>query len=146
MKTYSQKTAEVKRNWYLVDGQDIPLGRLATMVAGLLTGKRKASYTPHIDGGDYVVVINAASVTLSGKKDDQKIYYRHSGYPGNLKQTTAKELRQQKPERLVEQAVGGMLAKNKLRSGRLERLKIYAQADHTHQAQQPKNYPPGGQS
>ena len=146
MKTYSQKSTEVERNWYLVDAKQMVLGRMATVVAGLLTGKSKPSYTPHIDGGDYVVVINAAEVKLSGNKETQKIYYRHSGHPGNLKQTSVQEVRRQRPERLVERAVYGMLAKNKLRAGRLQRLKVYGGAEHAHQAQQPQTYPLGGKS
>ena len=140
MKTYAQKPAEVQRRWYLVDASDRPLGRLATVVAGLLTGKRKASFTPHVDGGDFVIVINASKISLSGKKADQKIYYSHSGYPGSLKQITAGKLRETRPELLIEKAVYGMLAKNKLRAGRLIRLKIYPEAEHKHEAQQPQAY------
>ena len=144
LKTYSQKPAEVKRAWYLIDADGLVLGRLATVVAGLLTGKGKVSYSPHVDGGDHVVVINAASVKLTGNKEQQKIYYRHSGYPGNLKQATAAEVRAAHPKRLVEQAVRGMIAKNKLRAGRLERLRVFAGPDHNHQPQQPKVFKLGG--
>ncbi len=134
-KTKSQKPAEVKRSWHLVDAQGQVLGRLASQVTLLLMGKHKPSYTPHVDGGDYVVVVNAASVKVTGKKETDKIYYRHSGYLGGLKQQTLGEIRAKYPERLIEKAVYNMLPKNKLRSRRMKRLKVYAGADHKHESQ-----------
>jgi large subunit ribosomal protein L13 len=137
-RTYSQKPSEVTRAWYVVDAANIPLGRLATAVAGRLSGKLKPTYTPHIDGGDYVVVINGALVKLSGRKEEQKIYWRHSGYPGGIKSRTAAEVRARQPEFIVEHAVKGMLPKNKLAPGMLARLRVFAGAEHDHEAQQPQ--------
>lgn len=139
--TFVQKPAAVSRRWYLIDAAGQPLGRLATAAAGLLVGKHKPSYTPHVDGGDWVVVINAGQVRLSGSKEQAKTYYRHSGYIGNLRSRTAAQQRQRAPERLVESAVRGMLPKNKLQSPRLGRLKVYAGAEHPHQGQQPQAWP-----
>lgn len=137
-KTYSPKAAEIDRSWHLVDAQGVPLGRLSSQVARLLTGKHKPTYARHVDTGDFVIVINAEKTVLTGRKDDQKIYYRHSGKPGNLKQETAAELRQRRPARLVELAVRGMLPKNRLGRRQLRKLKVYAGPDHPHQAQQPQ--------
>lgn len=133
--TYMQKTAEVARDWHLVDAKDQILGRLATQIATKLIGKHKPTFTPHVDGGDFVVVVNAKEVAVSGNKEESKIYYRHSHKPGSLKQRTLSEMRASFPERVIEKAVFNMLPKNKLRSGRMTRLKVYAGADHKHQAQ-----------
>lgn len=123
-KTYQTKTSEVKRNWHLIDAKGKVLGRLATQIATLLQGKHKVVYTPHIDCGDYVVVVNARGIVLTGKKDEQKVYYRHSGYLGNLKEISVSKLRQDQPGRIIELAVSRMLPKNRLQSGRMRRLKI----------------------
>ena len=137
-KTYSQKTAEISREWFLVDASELPLGRIATIVADKLIGKSKPTYTPHIDNGDFVVVINAADTVLTGNKETGKIYYRHSGFPGGIKDATAAEVREKFPERLIEKAVQGMLPKNKLSAGRMARLRVFTGAEHTHTAQTPK--------
>ena len=137
-KTYSQKPSEVSREWFLVDAAELPLGRLATIIADKLIGKNKPSYTPHIDGGDYVVVVNAANLVVTGVKETGKIYYRHSGFPGGIKDATLAEVREKFPERIIEKAVQGMLPKNKLSADRMARLKIFAGAEHAHTAQTPK--------
>lgn len=137
-KTFSQKSADVTREWFVVDAAELPLGRIATIVADKLIGKNKPTYTPHIDGGDYVVVINAAQTVLTGNKETGKIYYRHSGFPGGIKDATAAEVREKFPERLIEKAVQGMLPKNKLSSERMNRLRVFPGAEHTHTAQTPK--------
>jgi len=137
-KTFSLKTADVSREWYLIDAADAPMGRVATQIANLLIGKSKPTYTPHIDGGDYVVVINASNTVVTGDKETDKVYYRHSGFPGGIKERTVKEVRERSPERLIEAAVKGMLPKNKLSSDRMARLRIFAGAEHTHTAQTPK--------
>lgn len=128
-----QKTSDVKREWHLVDAQDKILGRLATDIAQKLIGKHKKDYTPHIDSGDFVVVLNAAQIAVTGKKEEQKKYYRHSGFPGGLKVRTLGELRETFPERIIEKAVKNMLPKNKLQSPRMARLKVFAGAEHPHQ-------------
>lgn len=132
-KTYMQKTSDVKREWHIVDAQDKILGRLATDIAQKLIGKHKKEYTPHIDAGDYVVVINAEKIAVTGNKEEQKKYYRHSGFPGGLKVRTLGELRETFPERIIEKAVKNMLPKNKLQSPRMTRLKVYAGAEHPHE-------------
>lgn len=137
-KTYSQKPTEVSRRWILIDAASAPLGRVSTEIAKYLIGKYKPTYTPHIDGGDYVVVINAKDAVLTGDKETGKIYYRHSGFPGGIKDATAKEVREKFPERLIENAVKGMLPKNKLSPERMKRLKIYAGPEHNHAAQTPE--------
>jgi ribosomal protein L13 len=137
-KTYSQKPSEVKREWLLVDASELPLGRLATIIANLLTGKGKPTYTPHIDGGDYVVVINAKNTVVTGDKELQKVYYRHSGFPGGIKDARLEEVREKFPERIIENAVKGMLPKNKLQAERMKRLRVFAGSEHTHAAQSPK--------
>ncbi len=137
-KTYSQKPSEVNREWHLIDATELPLGRLSTVIATLLTGKSKPTYTPHIDGGDYVVVINAKDVPVTGDKELQKIYYRHSGFPGGIKDARLEEVREKFPERIIENAVKGMLPKNKLQAGRMARLKVFAGSEHAHTAQTPK--------
>jgi large subunit ribosomal protein L13 len=137
-KTFSQKTADVSREWFLVDAAELPLGRIATIIADKLIGKNKPTYTPHVDAGDYVVVINAALVPVTGNKEIGKIYYRHSGFPGGIKDATLKEVRERAPERIIEAAVKGMLPRNKLAAERLGRLRVFAGAEHTHTAQTPK--------
>lgn len=137
-KTFSQKTADIKRSWYLIDASEAPMGRVATHIANLLIGKSKPTYTPHIDGGDYVVVINAGKTVVTGDKETDKVYYRHSGFPGGIKERTVKEVRAKSPERLIEAAVKGMLPKNKLSSDRMARLRIFPGEEHTHSAQTPK--------
>lgn len=137
-KTYSQKPSEVVREWHLVDASELPLGRLSTIIATLLTGKSKPTYTPHIDGGDYVVVINAKDVPVTGNKELQKIYYRHSGFPGGIKDARLEEVREKFPERIIEASVKGMLPKNKLQADRMARLKVFAGSEHAHTAQTPK--------
>jgi len=138
MKTFVAKENEVNKRWFLVDAKDRVLGRLATQIAMRLRGKHKAIFTPHADTGDFVVVVNAGKVVLTGKKWDNKYYYRYSGYIGGLKQISAKKLREKKPEDLLRFAVKGMLPKNSLGRRQLRKLKIYAGTDHPHQAQQPE--------
>lgn len=137
-KTFSQKTAEISREWYIIDAAQAPLGRAATRIANLLIGKSKVTYTPHIDNGDYVVVINAQALVVTGDKETGKIYYRHSGFPGGISEATLKEVRSKNPERIIEAAVKGMIPKNKLASDRMARLRVFAGSDHTHTAQSPK--------
>lgn len=137
-KTYSPKPADVERAWFVVDATDVPLGRLASEVAPILRGKHKATYAPHIDGGDFVVVVNADKVHVSGNKEIEKIYFRHSGYPGGLRAETLSEVREKHPERLVEIAVRGMLPKNRLGRQILRKLRVYAGPDHPHAAQKPE--------
>jgi large subunit ribosomal protein L13 len=137
-KTYSQKTADINRSWYLIDATDAPLGRVATEIARYLIGKSKPTYTPHIDNGDYVVVINAAKTVVTGEKETDKIYYRHSGFPGGIKDASLREVREKFPERIIENAVKGMIPKNKLSSDRMARLRVFAGEEHTHTAQTPK--------
>ncbi len=138
MKTYVPKAGEVKANWYLVDASDLVLGRLSTLVARLLRGKHKPQFTPGLDVGDFVVVVNAARVKLTGNKWDDQRFYRHSGDPGHLKEATARELRDKTPERLIRYAVWGMLPKNRLGRKLLGKLKVYAGPEHPHRAQQPQ--------
>lgn len=138
MKTFSPRKEDMEKNWHLVDASGKVLGRLASQIAKVLRGKTKPIYTPHVDTGDYVVVINADKIRLTGRKMEKKTYYRHSGYPGGLKSTTAKMLLQTKPERLVKHAVKGMLPKNPLGRKMFKKLKVYAGPDHPHQAQQPQ--------
>lgn len=137
MKTYSAKPSDVTRKWYVVDAGEAPLGRVATKVATLLTGKGKPEFTKHIDCGDYVIVINASNTVATGDKASKKVYYKHSGYPGGLKEATLAEKQQKDPTFAIRQAVRGMLPVNKLRDERLKRLKIYADAEHKHEPQQP---------
>jgi len=139
MKTQVAKLENVKRDWYLVDAQDLVLGRLSTQIAGVLRGKNKAIYTPSVDTGDFVIVVNAEKIALTGRKLADKIYYNHSGYTGGLKETTAGKMLETKPSELIKRAVKGMLPKNKLSRHMLKKLKIYAGASHPHEAQQPKN-------
>lgn len=137
-KTYSAKAAEFQqRNWYLVDAENITLGRLATTVAATLRGKHKPTYTPHVDTGDFVVVINADKVRVTGNKETQKNYYRHSDYPSGLKTTSLKDMRIRFPERIIESAVRGMLPGSNLGRQQLKKLKVYAGTNHPHEAQSP---------
>ena len=138
-KTYSQKPTEVERKWHLIDAAEAPtLGRLSAKIATLLSGKNKATFTPHTDGGDFVVVINAEKVKVTGNKEEDKMYYRHSGFPGGLKEASLKELREKNPAMIIEKAVYGMLPTNILRDDRMKRLKVYAGAEHNHAAQKPE--------
>jgi len=139
-KTFSAKPGDVTRKWYVIDAAEAPLGRTASLAATLLTGKGKPTFTQHIDTGDFVIVINAGSIKVTGNKLEDKMYYRHSGYPGGLKEASLKDvLSGNTPERAVFEAVRGMLPVNKLRDGRLMRLKIYAGAEHNHEAQKPES-------
>lgn len=138
MKTQVAKKEEVTRGWYLVDAENQVLGRIATQIANVLRGKNKPTYTPSVDTGDFVIVVNAGKIALTGKKLSDKVYYSHSGYPGGIKSITAGKLIEKKPEELIKQAVKGMLPKNKLARHMLSKLKIYAGSEHPHQAQQPK--------
>ncbi len=138
MKTYVPKRGDVSQSWWLVDGDGMTLGRLASEVARRILGKHKPTFTPYLDTGDHVIVVNAAKVRLTGRKGQQKMYRRHSGYPGGLTELTADELRDKHPERLVEFAVKGMLPKGPLGRKLFTKLKVYAGADHPHQAQQPQ--------
>lgn len=138
MKTFVARESKVGKKWHLVDAQGQIVGRLASRIAMILRGKTRPQFTPHCDTGDFVVVINADQVIFTGKKWDQKVYYRHSGYMGGLKATTAKQLIQSKPEAVLRQAVWGMLPKNRLGRRLLKKLKIYAGPNHPHQAQQPE--------
>lgn len=132
MKTYSPKAKDIKHEWRVVDAENKTLGRMASQVANLLMGKHKAIYAPHIDTGDYIVVINAAKVTVTGKKAEQKIYYKHSGYPGGLKSPTFKEMFDKHPTRVIEHAVRGMLPKNRLGRAMFKKLKVYPGSEHPH--------------
>jgi len=136
-KTYSQKAGEVERNWYVIDAKDAVLGRLSTVIATKLIGKDKPTYTPHIDGGDNVIVINSDLIKVTGTKADSKVYYRHSGYPGNLKERTFAEQVERDSRKVIEKAVAGMLPKNKLQKERMARLKVFAGNEHNHEAQKP---------
>jgi large subunit ribosomal protein L13 len=138
MKTYSAKPGEITREWYLVDAEGQTLGRLATQIADVLRGKRKPAYTPHVDTGDFVVVVNAEKVAVTGNKLDDKMYYRHSGYPGGLKSRPLREQLERQPTEVLRKAVKGMLPRNKLAARQLVKLKIYAGPDHPHEAQAPK--------
>ena len=137
-KTFSQKPADVTREWFLVDASELPLGRLSAIIADKLIGKNKPTYTPHVDGGDYVVVVNAAKLVVTGNKETGKIYYRHSGFPGGIKDATLAEVREKFPERIIEKAVQGMLPKNTLGRDALLRLRLFEGAEHNHQAQKPE--------
>lgn len=140
MKTYSAKPLEVERKWWVVDAEGQTLGRLASTVANILRGKNKPQYTPHVDTGDFVIVINSSKVVVSGNKETDKKYYRHSGYPGGLKVETFKSLMEKNPVAAVEKAVKGMLPHNTLGQEQFNKLKVYAGAEHPHQAQNPQVY------
>ncbi len=138
MKTYSAKASEVKRDWYVIDAADKVLGRLATEVARRLKGKHKAEYTPHVDTGDNIIVVNAEKVRVTGRKTSDKMYHHHTGYPGGLKSESFEKLQARKPEQIIELAIKGMLPKNPLGRQMFRKLKVYAGQEHPHTAQQPK--------
>lgn len=139
MKTYAVKASEIDRGWWLIDATDQPLGRLATRVATLLAGKHKPTWSPHLDTGDHVVVVNAARIRVTGNKLSQKRYYRHSNYPGGLREESLADLLARKPERAVEMAIQGMLPRNRLGKAMFRKLKVYPGADHPHEAQRPRS-------
>ena len=138
MKTYSQKGSEIKREWWIIDASTMPLGKLAVIIADKLMGKSKVTYTPHIDNGGYVVVVNAKNLVVTGNKMVDKKYYRHSGYAGGLKELRLEEVIEKDPSRAIIAAVKGMLPKNKLAAERLKRLRVFDEAEHAHTAQNPK--------
>jgi large subunit ribosomal protein L13 len=138
MKTYSQKSSDIKREWWLIDASSMPLGKLAVVIADKLMGKSKITYTPHIDNGDYVVVVNAKNLVVTGNKLTGKKYYRHSGFPGGLTELKLEEVIEKKPSVAITEAVKGMLPKNKLAADRLARLRVFDGAEHAHVAQNPK--------
>ena len=137
MKTLSLRAQDVRRTWYVVDAQDRTLGRLASAIAVRLRGKHKPEYTPHVDAGDYIIVVNAEKVAVTGNKERSKVYYRHTGYPGGIKARSLKQLRASHPERIIEKAVRGMLPRNTLGRAMFRKLKVYAGPAHPHAAQQP---------
>lgn len=138
MKTYSQKGSEISREWYIIDAKSLPLGKLAVVIADKLMGKSKVTYTPHIDNGDYVVVINAKDLQVTGTKLTDKKYYRHSGFPGGIKELSLAEVIEKDPSYAIREAVKGMLPKNKLQAERMSRLRVFEGAEHSHAAQNPK--------
>lgn len=138
MKTYVAKPEDISRDWFVVDATDLVLGRLATQVAMRLRGKHKAIFTPHLDTGDFIIIVNADKIKMTGRKVEQKFYYRHSGYPGGITATAAKNMKIQRPEDLLRLAVRGMLPKNRLGRQLIKKLKVYAGPEHPHQAQQPQ--------
>ncbi|WP_119066917.1 50S ribosomal protein L13 [Rubrobacter indicoceani] len=138
MKSYMARQGEVERKWHVVDAQGANLGRLATEVAMVLRGKRKAQYTPHVDTGDFVVVVNAGKVQVTGRKAEQKMYRRHTGYPGGLKEMNYEEMQQKKPEEIIKKAVKGMMPRTRLGRQQLKKLKVYAGPEHPHRAQGPQ--------
>jgi large subunit ribosomal protein L13 len=140
MKSYIARPHTVERKWHLIDADGQTLGRLATEIARLLRGKNKPQYTPHIDTGDFVVVVNAEKVVVTGKKAEQKVYYRHTGYPGGLKETSYEAMRERKPTEILRKAVRGMMPKTRLGRQQLKKLKIYAGPEHPHEAQAPRPY------
>jgi large subunit ribosomal protein L13 len=140
VRTYTPKPGDVERAWHVIDATDVVLGRLASHVATLLRGKHKATFAPHVDQGDFVIIINASKVALTGNKREQKLAYRHSGYPGGLRAVPYSELLAKKPERAVEKAVRGMLPRNSLGRAQISKLKVYAGPEHPHAAQQPKPF------
>jgi len=140
MKSYMARPREVERNWYLIDAEGQTLGRLATEIARLLRGKNKAQYTPHVDTGDFVVVVNAEKVVVTGRKAEQKVYYRHTGYPGGLRETNYEVMLGRKPTEILRKAVRGMMPKTRLGRQQLRKLKIYAGPEHPHEAQNPQPY------
>ena len=140
MKSYMARPLEVERKWYVVDAEGQTLGRLATEIARILRGKNKPQYTPHVDTGDFVVVVNAEKVVVTGRKAEQKVYRRHSGYPGGLKTTTYEQMLERKPTEILRRAVRGMMPKTRLARQQLRKLKIYAGPEHPHAAQNPQQY------
>jgi len=141
MRTYSAKPGEIERDWYVVDASEHTLGRLATRIATVLRGKHKAAFTPHVDTGDFIIVINADKINLTGRKLDQKYYHRYSGYAGGLKSVDAATVRSEYPERIMQSAVKGMLPKNRLSRQLIKKLKVYAGPEHPHAAQNPQPLP-----
>ena len=139
-RTYSPKASEIQHDWVVIDATDIVLGRLASHAAALLRGKHKATFAPHLDSGDFVIIVNAEKVALTGSKRDEKLAYRHSGYPGGLTATKYSELLEKQPERTVEKSIRGMLPKNSLGRAQIKKLKVYAGPEHPHAAQQPTPY------
>ena len=137
-RTFSPKPSDIERSWFVIDADNVPLGRLASEVAQILRGKNKPTYAPHMDGGDFVIVVNADKIHVSGNKETEKIYYRHSGYPGGLRADTLSQVRKNHPERLIEAAIRGMLPKNRLGRQIFRKLKVYAGPDHPHAAQKPE--------
>ena len=137
-RTFSPTPADITRTWYVIDADGVPLGRLSSEVAQVLRGKNKPTYAPHVDGGDFVIVINADKVHVSGSKETDKIYYRHSGYPGGLRAQTLAEVREKHPERVIETSIRGMLPHNRLGRQMFRKLKVYAGPDHPHVAQSPQ--------
>ena len=142
MKTFALKKEEVQRQWYVIDASDKVLGRLATKVADRIRGKDKPTFTPHTDGGDYVIVINAENIKVTGNKFNDKKYYKHSLYPGGLKTKTFREVMEKNPERIIEDAVKGMLPKNKLGKSMIKKLKVFSGSEHSHESQQPIEWNP----
>jgi large subunit ribosomal protein L13 len=138
MKTFMAKEEDQKREWYVLDAQGVVLGRLATKAANILRGKLKPEFTPHVDTGDHVIIINAEKVLMTGRKLQQKLYYRHSGYPGGIKSTLAQKMMKEKPEEIIRKAIKGMIPKNKLGKEVFRKLKVYAGSDHPHEAQMPQ--------
>ena len=141
MKTWNAKSEEIERRWYVVDADGQTLGRLATRIADTLRGKRKPEYTPHVDTGDFVVVVNAEKIAVTGKKLDEKIYYRHSGYPGGLRSRTLREQLERRPTEVLRKAVKGMLPRNRLANRQITKLKVYSGPEHPHEAQKPEPLP-----
>ena len=139
-RTYSPKASEITHDWVVIDATDVVLGRLASHAAALLRGKHKATFSPHLDGGDFVIIVNADKVALTGSKRDEKLAYRHSGYPGGLTATKYSELLEKQPARTVEKSIRGMLPKNSLGRAQIKKLKVYAGPEHPHAAQQPTPY------
>lgn len=139
-KSYMANAQTIERKWFVVDATDLVLGRLSTEVATLLKGKHKPTYTPHVDCGDYVIIVNADKVALTGNKLDDKLYYRHSGYPGGLKSRTAKRMLELQPQKVLEKSIRGMLPKNRLGEDMYRKLYVYAGSEHPHQAQKPEVY------
>lgn len=137
-RTFSPKPGDINREWYVIDAADAPLGRLSSQVAQILRGKSKPTYAPHMDGGDFVIIVNAEKVYVSGNKETEKVYFRHSGYPGGLRVETLAKIRKERPEVLIESAIRGMLPKNRLGRQMFRKLKVYAGPDHPHQAQSPE--------
>jgi large subunit ribosomal protein L13 len=141
MKTWNAKPGEVARKWYVVDAEGKTLGRLATQIADTLRGKRKPEYTPHVDTGDFVVVVNAEKIVATGNKRDEKMYHRHSGYPGGLRRRTLGEMLERRPTEVIRKAVKGMMPRNRLSRAQLTKLKVYAGPEHPHAAQEPESLP-----
>lgn len=144
MKTFSAKPSDVTRKWYVIDASEAPVGRIATVAANLLTGKGKPSFTKHIDTGDYVVIVNADKLVVTGNKMEGKKYYKHSGFPGGLSETKLRHQMDKDSTHVIQNAIRGMLPVNKLRADRLARLKVYAGAEHNHEAQKPEKFNVGG--